>query len=243
MKKAVTLGALVLLAIGLAPISVQAQTAKDVVEKMIEAGGGRKALAAIKDTTISGTIELLTMGMNGSLTMFQKEPDKMRIDIEVMGMVITQAFDGEKAWMTDPQSGTQQEMPEKQAQGMKRQALGNDSLLNPEKYGITYVLKGKEKIQDKEYFVLEQTYKDGEKATIYIDPATFLPYKSRAKSTDQMGAEVEAETIMADYKKVGDTTVAHSMTIFQGGTEFMRMTFSKVAYNTTIEDSFFKMSK
>lgn len=219
------------------------QTAKDVLDKMIEAQGGRKVLEGLKDTTIVGSLQMIQMGMNGNLTMYQKEPDKMRIDIEIMGMIITQAYDGEKAWMVNPQSGTQEEMPEKMAQEMKRQALGNDSYLNPEKYGITYIFKGKEKIQEMEYLVLEQTFKDGNKATLFIDPTTYLIYKTKSKTIDQTGTEVDGESILGDYKKVGDTTVAHSMTVYQNGAEFMKMTFTKITFNSGLEDAFFKMSK
>ena len=242
MKKVAVAGILLALVAGLT-VSAQAQDAKGLLDKMIQAQGGRAALAAVKDSTTSGALEMVQMGMNGSVTMYQKEPDKIRIDIEIMGMVITQAFDGQKAWMTNPQSGSTEEMPETQAASMRRQALGNDSLLNPDKYGISYVLKPKEKVGDKEYFVLEQTYKDGTKATIYIDPGTYLIYKAKAKTQDMTGADVEGETVFDDYKKEGDLMVAHKMIVYQGGAEFIRMTFTKVVNNSKLEDSFFMMSK
>jgi outer membrane lipoprotein-sorting protein len=238
-----TLGLLGILLFGASFDPLCGQTAKEVLDKMIEAQGGRKALQAVQDTTISGSMEMIQYGMNGSITLYQKEPDKMRMDIEIMGMVITQAFDGEKGWMVNPQTGNQEEMSEKMSQDFKRQALGNDSLLNPEKYGITYVFKGKEKIQDTEYLVLEQTFKDGQTATMYIDPVSYLTYKTRAKTTDQMGAEVEGETILSDYRKVGDLTVFHAMTMFQNGAEFMKMTVTKIVFNSGLEDALFKMSK
>ena len=242
MKKVAVAGILLALVAGLT-VSAQAQDAKGLLDKMIQAQGGRAALAAVKDSTTSGALEMVQMGMNGSVTMYQKEPDKIRIDIEIMGMVITQAFDGQKAWMTNPQSGSTEEMPETQAASMRRQALGNDSLLNPDKYGISYVLKPKEKVGDKEYFVLEQTYKDGTKATMYIDPGTYLIYKAKAKTQDMTGADVEGETVFEDYKKEGDLMVAHKMIVYQGGAEFIRMTFTKVVNNSKLEDSFFMMSK
>ena len=242
MKKFAIAGILLALVAGLT-VSAQAQDAKGLLDKMIQAQGGRAALAAVKDSTTSGALEMVQMGMNGSVTMYQKEPDKIRIDIEIMGMVITQAFDGQKAWMTNPQSGSTEEMPETQAASMRRQALGNDSLLNPEKYGISYVLKPKEKVGDKEYFVLEQTYKDGTKATMYIDSGTYLIYKAKAKTQDMTGADVEGETVFEDYKKEGDLMVAHKMIVYQGGAEFIRMTFTKVVNNSKLEDSFFMMSK
>lgn len=219
------------------------QTAKDILGKWIEAQGGAKVLEGIKDTTVNGTMELTQMGLSGSITMYQKEPNKIRMDIEVMGMVITQAFDGQIAWMTNPQAGTTEEMPENLAQEVKRQALGNDSLLHPEKYGISYELKGKEKVDEKDCFVLEQTFADGHKMTLYIDSATYLPYKSSGKTLNQMGAEVMAETYFSNYQKVDGTTVPHLMTVFQEGKEYMKMTFAKVSYNTGLDESLFKMTK
>src|SRR5512136_781666 len=98
------------------------QTAQDLLKKMIDAQGGRKALEAVKDSTTTGTMELIQMGMSGTITMYQKEPNKMRMDMELMGMVITQAYDGQKGWYTNPQTGTTEEMPEAQAKEAARQA-------------------------------------------------------------------------------------------------------------------------
>jgi outer membrane lipoprotein-sorting protein len=221
-----------------------AQEAKDVLAKMIESQGGRKALESVRTSTAAGTMELVQMGLSGSVTMYQKEPDKMRIDIELMGMVITQAFDGSQAWMTDPQSGTSQEMPETLGRNMKRQAAGSDSLLNPEKAGITYTLRGKEKIGDKDCYVLEQSFSDGAQATLLIDASSGLLLRSRAKSQDPVsGGDVDTETVFEDYRKVGESLAAHKMTVFQGGAEYMRMVFSKIEYNAALDDAFFKMIK
>jgi hypothetical protein len=133
-------------------------------------------------------------------------------------------------------------MSESETQNFKKQAMGNDSFLNPEKFGITYAFKGKEKIQDKEYLILEQAYADGQKVMMYIDPITYLIYKAKAK-VNQMGVEIDQETIFGNYRKEGDTIAAHSMAVFQSGTEAIRMTFNKITFNTGIQDSLFKMSK
>ncbi len=220
------------------------QEAGDVLNMMIEAQGGRKVLEGLKDTTISGTMELIQQGMNATMTMYQKEPNLMRMDIEVMGMVITQAFDGQKGWYLNPQTGAAQDMDENMNKEFKRQALGNDSLLNPAKYGISYVFKGKEKAGDKECLALEQTMSDGHKSTLYIDPDTHLMARSKTTTLSQMGGgEVQSETIFGDYRKEGDAMVAHSMTILQDGAEFARMTLTKVTFNAGLEDSLFQMSR
>jgi outer membrane lipoprotein-sorting protein len=226
------------------PVMGYGQEAGQVLEKMIEAQGGRKVLESLKDTTVSGTMELIQQGMNATMTMYQKEPNLMRMDIEVMGMVITQAFDGQKGWYLNPQTGAAQDMDENMNKEFKRQALGNDSLLNPAKYGITYAAKGMEKAGDKECLVLEQTMSDGHKSTLYLDPDTHLIARTKTTTMSQMGGgEVQSETIFGDYRKEGDVLVAHTLTILQDGAEFARMTLTKVTYNSGLEDSLFQMSQ
>ncbi len=222
-------------------IPAQAQTTQDVLNKMIEAMGGAKALQQVKDTTLVGTMEMGQVGMSATFTMYQKEPDKIRMDIEIMGMVITQAFDGTKAWFTNPQTQSVEEMPEAQGQALKRQAMGNDAVLNPAKYGITYTLKPKETVDGIDCIVLEQKTADGHTATVYIDSSTYLTYKNKAKTADQSGQEVEVETYPSDYKKVDGLVVAHALKTLQGGNEVMRLVFTQVSFNKGLDDAFFKM--
>jgi len=219
------------------------QKASDILKKMVDAQGGKKVLEKVKDMTSTGSLELIQMGMSGSMTMYKKEPDKVRMDIEVMGMIITQAYDGETAWWVNPQTGSREEVPEQQAQDMKRMALGIDAFLYPEKYGITFAFKGKEKIEEKEYLVLEQTFSDGHKATLYVDPKTYLTHKSKSTTVNQMGVEVEQETFESDFKEVEGMTIGFSIIIFQDGEEFMKLALSEVTFNSGLEDSLFKMEE
>lgn len=217
-----------------------AQTTEEILAKMIKAQGGKANLAKIKDTTMTGTLEMVSMGINGSLTFYQKEPNKMRMDMEFMGMVMTQAYDGEIAWGVDPNTGSIQEMPEEQAKDMKRMALGNDSILHPEKYGITYSYSGKETIEGQDYYLLKQAFEDGFSTTMYIDAKTNFVYKIKSNVPNQMGVEVDQEVFTTDYRKVEGLMVAHEMRIIQDGEEFLTMFFTEVAFNTGLEDSFFK---
>lgn len=225
----------------LAVFSLQglAQTEKDILENMIKALGGRETLAGIKDTRMSGTMEIIQYGMNAPFTMYQKEPDKFRMEMEVMGMSMIQVYDGQKAMMTNPQTGGVIEMSPDQSEQMRRQALGNEATLHPEKFGITYTYKGKEEVDGKTCHVLEQKFSNGDTATMYIDAATFLPYKSKSKGLSPTGGEIESEQVMSDYRKVDGTMAAFSITIFQGGVEYIRMTISEIVYNTGLDDSLF----
>jgi len=218
------------------------QTADEVRAKMIKAMGGEEVLKSIKDLTISGTAELTMQGLSGVITVYKKEPNKRRLDFEVMGMVITQAYNGETAWMVNPQTGAVEDMPEQGAAEWKRESMPLDSLLDPQKYGITFAYKGKEQVEGRDHFVLEQTYPDGFKATIYCDSQTYLITKSRASVTGPMG-DVEVEQYSSDYKKVNGLTMAHSSVQYRDGEENLKFTIEEVKINTGLEDSLFEKNE
>jgi hypothetical protein len=165
------------------------------------------------------------------------------MDAEVMGQVVTQAFDGQKAWGTNFQTGAVEDMPEAQAKEFARQAMGNQALLNPAQFGITFTAKGKATLENKEYLVLEQKYADGHLVTIYIDPATYLPYKVETISLGPTGADVKSESYQTDYRKVGQSMVPHAIRTLMDGTEFIKVTITKITFNNNLEDSLFAMSK
>jgi outer membrane lipoprotein-sorting protein len=206
---------------------------------MIDAQGGKKKLENVNDTFMTGNFELVSMGMKGAMTIYSKEPNKIRRDIEVMGQNITMAYDGETAWMINPQGS--QEMPENQADEFKREALGRDAVLNPKKVGVSYNYKGKKKIKEIDCHMMEQTYSDGHKITLYIDTKTYLVYMTKGKGQDQAGNEVESETYLSEYKIVEGIQIPKKMVVFNDGQEFMVITIKEVKFNTGVKDDKFVM--
>ena len=232
---------LVLFCLGLMVSPCLAQDIKEIRAKMVEALGGVGMYENLKDLTITGTLDLTMQGLSGSLTIYKKEPDKRRTDIEIMGMLITQAYDGEMAWYTNPQTGVAEELSGDQAAQLKRQAMPSLATVYPEKYGISWEYKGKETIEDKEYLVLSSTFPDGFQVTVYVDPGTYLTFKTKSRTTGQMGTEVEVEQYSADYKKLGGMVFPSLITSYQDGEEYSVITIEDVKTNTGLEDSMFKM--
>ncbi len=240
MKKLSSCGLLGLFILGLLVVPGSSQNVDEILERIIKAQGGRERLESIKDVTTNADMEIIEMGISGSVTMYMKEPNKIRLDLEFMGMMITQAFDGETAWGTNPQTGMAEEMPYDLAEVMKFSSFGNSALLAPAKYGIKYTYKGKETIEGKDYMVLDRIHSGGYTIVLYIDPETYLIYKTKQDSFDEMMTEIVEETIMTDYKKVEGVMIAHGFTILRDGTEFGTLTVTNVDFNTDLEDSFFK---
>ncbi len=241
MKKSIILCILTIGLLTLQPSLSFSQSAEDILEKMIDAQGGRIALEKIQDTVLTGYMEMVQMGLGGSLKTYQKEPNKLRMDATVQGAVVIQSFDGETAWMTNPMTGLPEEMPLVMSEDFGRSALGNGALLDPGKFGITYILTGKELLEGKEYFVLSQNFSDGFKAIFLIDPETYLMYKTKTTSKNEVGKEVDVETVFTDYKNIEGILVAHTLITYQDGREFMKMTITKVEFNTGLEDTWFNL--
>jgi outer membrane lipoprotein-sorting protein len=241
-KKLLVAFLFVLTAVWAAPAS--AQDVQAILAKMIDAQGGAKALELIKDSEVTGSIDLAQMGMSGALTLTKKDPFMIRIDIEIAGLLISQGFDGQKGWMINPQTGTT-DMSELQEKSMRRQALGPQALLHPEKFGITYTLKGRETVAGRDCHVLIQKFGDGYVVTHYVDAATFQIAKTKALAVDSTGSgqEVDSETVLSDYRSENGVLTAHKMTVFQNGAEVMTMTFSTLKVNANPPDSFFKLAK
>jgi outer membrane lipoprotein-sorting protein len=222
------------------------QKATDILEKVIEARGGKKVLESIKDTSMSGFWEFTHKWIKNKMDVkpvsmpmkfYHKEPNKFRLDTERRGKKATmQAFDGETTWKINHQTGIAEE---ELSEEFKKLALiqafnfGNSALLHPEKYGITYTYKGKKniEIEGKDYFVLEQTFSNGYKASLYVDSKTYLIFI----------VEAEWSMVFYDYKKIDGVMFAHSVSFIRE--QFYNLTFTEVKFNSGLEDSLFKMSK
>lgn len=218
------------------------QDAKKLLDSVINATGGRTVMEAIKDSTFSGTMDLVQMGLSGTITIYHKEPNMLRQEMEVMGTFITSGFDGETGWTVNPETWATENLPESAQEAAKNEALGfgNSWMLFPEKHGITFSDKGKETVNSKEYLLLEIAFENGDTSLHYIDPGTYLPYKMNSLAMNQMGIEVEQETILGNYKKVNGLNFAHSVTIYQDGEEFGSIFVGEVKFNSGLEDSLFK---
>jgi outer membrane lipoprotein-sorting protein len=240
MKRIFSLAIASLFLVTLIAVPSPGQTVQQILEKMVEVQGGRKVIEGIKDMTLSGTIELPAQGLSGPITLYKKEPDKRRLEVELMGMVITQVYDGKNGWGTNLQTGGIEDMSGDELAEIKRESLPVVSILDPQKYGITYTYKAKEEIEGKEYYVLDQTYADGFTSTLYLDSKTYLTFKTIVKTTTPMGGELEMEQFQSDYKKVSGLMMAHSIVTYAGGEEIQKITVEEVSFNKGLADSLFK---
>jgi carboxyl-terminal processing protease len=85
---------------------VSTPEAVQIMERHIEAVGGRTALAALKSRVSTGTCTLPMQSMTGKVTIYEQAPNKKSMEINVPSMGVMQfAFDGARGWMQHPLMG------------------------------------------------------------------------------------------------------------------------------------------
>ena len=102
-------GALVLGAVLLAAAPAAAQElppAGQLVQRYVEAVGGRDALLAPQSTRTRGTFQIPAAGLGGELVAVTARPGRMATHVTIPGLgVIRSGFDGTHGWSLDPMTG------------------------------------------------------------------------------------------------------------------------------------------
>jgi len=226
------------------PLAAQdaAPTAEELIEKNLEAKGGREALAATRSARVNGKMSM--GGMEAPFVYEWKAPDKLRIEFTIQGMTGIQAYDGETGWMVMPFMGktdAEKMSPEDTAM-LKDDADFRGPLFDPESKGYTVAYAGEEDVEGTPTYKLELTKETGEVSHLYLDQEYFLEIKQDSKRTVR-GQEVESETAIGDYKEVGGLMMAHShdvtTSMAPGGGQ--TMTFESIELNPEIPDERFAM--
>lgn len=232
-----------LLVAGLAGTAAFAQTADELIEKSIQASGGREKMEAVKSARMTGKMTM-GQGMEAPIMIETVEPNKFRMEMTFQGMTMIQAYDGKSGWQVQPFMGKTEPEPmnEQEQKAMEKQLEDMDLLTKYKEKGHTFELVGKEELEGSPVYKLKLTKKSGEVANVYLDAETYLVVRQTGK-TQVQGQEVETETSLSDYKEVSGVLYPHSIQNkvpgMPGGV--MSMTFDKIEPNPDIPASRFDM--
>lgn len=227
--------------------AASAQTADELVEKNIQARGGRDKIKAVQSIRMTGKMSINQGGqmLEMPIVMEAARPDKVRVDSTFQGMTIVQAYDGKTGWIVMPMMGKKdpEEVSGDQLDQIKRQAdvIDGDLVDYKEKgHQVEYV--GKEDMEGTPVYKLKVTRKDGQVVYVYLDAEQYLEIKQKQKTKVPSGQEIESESTMSDYKEVGGILFPHSMEM-KAGPGTMSMTLEKIEINPELPASRFEMPK
>jgi zinc protease len=225
-----------------------AQTADDIIEKDLAALGGRTALSSLKSRSMKGTISAFGhIGhLTGSVEVLNQVPNKARtliqLDLSGLGLgtnkfVQDQRFDGTSGYVIDTMQGNH-DITGEQLDAMKN-AQFPSPLLNYKGMGTTVELAGKEKVGDRDAYVLIGKPKAGPVIRYYIDAETYLPIRSVMKIMDpQLGTEVEQTQETSDFREVDGVKVPYRIKT-TSSLQIVLVTITQVELNKPIDQSLF----
>lgn len=205
--------------------------AQSILDRYVEATGGRAAYEKITTRSSTGKFEMPAMGLSGDLRLDQAAPDKFRITINMPGLgLIDSGTNGAIAWSTDMMTGP------RLIEGEEREQLMRGAIFNADLHAAEIYEKLEttaiEAVDGRDCYRVVLTPRTGSPVTSYYDKETGLIVKSNVVQQSNMG-EIAAETYFSGWQDVDGVKQAHVITQKIMGME-QRLVFSKIEQNIEI---------
>jgi hypothetical protein len=210
----------------------QAQTADEVIDKYVEALGGKDKLASLNSVKMQGNLTL-PQGFDLAITITRLHMKGMRADFSVNGTDNYQIFTPGKGISYIPVQGmtAPTDMPEDQVKAGQSQLDVQSSLFKYKEKGTTVEMLGTEGTDYK----LKVTYSNGVISTYYIGQKDYRLNKTTSKRNIN-GEDVDMETTYSNYKQVDGFWFAFTTSSnVQGETNY-----DKIEVNIPVDEAIFK---
>ncbi len=217
-------------------------TVGELLEKNVAARGGTEALQALKSIRVTGKLLVnqgqLELGYNRTIT----REGAVRTEASLQGLTMVQAFDGTQGWQIAPFNGRKD--PEKMSADDAKSMIEDADLAGPlvdwQAKGNTVEYLGKEDVDGTPAYKIKVTRKNGDIAYVYLDPEFFLEIRVVSQRIER-GAQVEVETDLGDYEKVGGVFVPFAIEAGRkGSTDKQKIILTKGEANVDPDPTAFR---
>ena len=213
-------------------------TADQIVNKYIDAIGGKAAWSKVNSIVMKGTIKLQGAELDVISTTVDKKG--MKQEFVINGMTGYQIVTPDSGWNFSPMQG--QKVPEPMTADDLKEAQDQldvqGNLIDYAAKGHKVELLGKDDVDGVEAYKLKETLKSGKEETIYIDPETFLIIRDVTKQKAN-GQEVEQKTDLSNYQKLPEgILIPMSIKL-----PFGELVLTEVKVNSNVDPSIFHPTK
>ena len=219
-----------------AAVSAGDMTPMGVINRYLNALGGKNTAEAVKDVTIE--MEASIQGQTMTTKMIKKAPAKMKMEVSMMGSLVQSVtFDGTAGSMN--MMGQSQKIEGEAAVGMKKQAAIFPELMYDENTALE--LKGIEELNGEEVYVLQLKTATGGTEVSYFSVDTGL--KLRTVSTEQAQGQTMTTTVdFMDYQEEGGIQFPRVQKTSGGPMPFpIEMKVQSVQINSGVADELFNI--
>jgi hypothetical protein len=222
--------------------SANAQTVNDIVNKHINAMGGKNKMAQLKSIHMDMSMQMMGNDIPSSVIIV--EGKGFRSETEMQGQKIIQVITDTGGWSINPMMGsTPQALPAEQAKQAAGQLYATGPLYNYAEKGNKVELEGQEKVGDVNAYKLKVTTRDSSESTYYIDPSTYYIIEI-VNSGEMMGNPVTIIVTNSDFQKTPEGYVLpHTIQTDMGGQFSMTAKVTKIDINPPVDASIFEMPR
>jgi hypothetical protein len=203
--------------------------ARQILDRYVEAVGGRAALMKNRSSHTTGLFEVPAAGLVGQIDVYAAAPNRMfvKTNFPQMGEV-TSGYDGTTAWSVDPMQGPML-LEGKQLEDTRVQADFYGRLHEASNFS-SMETTGLVDFEGKQAYSLRLVRTNGDVVEELFDPTTGLLVGSVATRDTPMGP-VTVTSVVSDYKKFGDQLVPTRVVQKVAGQEIV-VTISSVTYDS-----------
>jgi outer membrane lipoprotein-sorting protein len=213
-------------------------TADQIVDKYIEASGGRAAWEKLNSRVSKGTITVPAENVSGPVEIDEKAPNKLRVSVTISGSVFLQGFDGNVGWSEDPQNGLREQTGAELTE-VKREADFYHPL-DLKKLYATVAVTGMEKVGERTAYVLQATPPGGGNPDrIYFDAQTGLPLRVITRHHNFDGSVEDFQENFRDYRTVDGIKIPFAIEQSDAQVAFS-IQLDEVRHNVELKDSEFE---
>lgn len=176
-----------------------------IVARYAAAVGGPAFLSA-KSIVTKGAMSMPAAGISATFELTQLSPNQMQMVTEIPGMGAVQAgFDGTTGWSMDPMQGprllTDKELDQIRDESDRRATVRAAEMFT------SIVTVADTTMNSERCYLVKLVWKSGRETFDCYSPTTGLMVASRSVQKTAMG-DIPVVTLLSDYKKFGDVTVA-----------------------------------
>lgn len=209
--------------------------------KNIQAKGGAQALQAMQSLQLKGKLLVNNGQMELAYAQTKKRPENVRSELTLQGMTMVQAYDGKEGWKISPFQGRKdpEKMSADDTKSLIEEAEIDGPLVNWKEKGSTVEYLGTEDIDGTMAHKLKVLRKNGDVNYVYLDPDHFLEIRVVTQRTVQ-GAQVETETELGEYEKIGGVFIPFSVESgMKGSSDKQKLIIEKADLNVPADDASF----
>jgi hypothetical protein len=216
-------------------------TLDELVSKNIESKGGAESLRALQSLKLSGKLIANQGQLEFAYNQTKKRPGEVRTELTLQGMTLVQAYNGKEGWKISPFQGRKdpEKMSDDDVKSLIEDAEIDGPLVDWKAKQSTVEYLGTEDVDGTLAHKLKVVRKNGDVNFVYLDPDHFLEIRILTQRIEQ-GAQVEVETDLGDYEKIGGVFIPFSVEAGRkGDPDKQKIVIDKAEANVPVDDSVF----